>query len=126
MLGDGCLSLLLGADEEDRAAFDRDVTGKVNRLGYLKNGLTKVDDVDSVALPVDIGAHLGVPTSGLMTEMDAGLQELLHCDFSHNWGLLSGYVPPPVGSGPTLERGAPSSNGLNLRRLDQSGVHERA
>ena len=84
MLGDGSLGLLLGAHEEDRAAIDRDVTGKVDRLGDLNNGLTKVHDVDSVALPVDIGAHLGVPASGLMTEMDPGLQELLHCDFSHN------------------------------------------
>ena len=33
--------------------------------------------------PKMIGAHLGVPAAGLVTEVDAGFQHLLHADVSH-------------------------------------------
>jgi len=36
--------------------------------------LVQVDDVDAVALPEDETTHLRVPTPGLVTEMDSGLQ----------------------------------------------------
>src|SRR5208282_5536222 len=41
------------------------------------------DDVNTVAGAEDVLLHLRVPAAGLMAEMNAGLQQLLHADFSH-------------------------------------------
>src|SRR3954452_5759360 len=43
----------------------------------------EIDDVDPVALTEDVTLHLRVPTPGLVAEMDAGLQQLLHSHDSH-------------------------------------------
>lgn len=43
-----------------------------------------------------------------MTKVDTGFQELLHRDLSHNQ-LLSGWLPPPGGSDPRIQRTRPSS-----------------
>ena len=48
--------------------------------------------------PKDIGFHLGVPSFGLMTEMNAGLQEFLHRNVRHvfllfSWFFLRFYPP---------------------------------
>ena len=40
--------------------------------------LLQVDDVDAAALAEDERLHLGVPAPGLVAEVDAGLQQLLH------------------------------------------------
>ena len=74
----GILRLLLGADEEDGAAALRDVAREVVRLLEQLEGLLEVDDVDASALREDEAAHLRVPASRLVTEVDAGLQELPH------------------------------------------------
>ena len=42
--------------------------------------LLEVDDVDAVALAVDEPLHLRVPAAGLVTEVDTGLEQLLHGD----------------------------------------------
>jgi len=47
------------------------------------DGLCQVDDVDSVALGEDVVAHLRVPAPGLVSEMDAGLEQLLHAGCGH-------------------------------------------
>ena len=73
-LSDRGLGLALGADEEDHPAARGQITGELGgALGELQ-GLTEVDDVDPVALAVDVGAHLGVPTPSLVPEMDASLE----------------------------------------------------
>ena len=38
----------------------------------------QIDDIDAVALGVNVGGHLGVPAAGLVTEVDTGLQQGLH------------------------------------------------
>src|SRR5207244_13378537 len=80
---DGFLGLLFGADEEHRAAAGRDVAGEVPRVVQQADGLLQVDDVDAVAGGEDIGLHLRVPAAGLMSEMDARLQQLLQGHLSH-------------------------------------------
>ena len=74
LLGDGVLRLLLGADEEDRAAALREVARKVVCLLEQLGGLGQVDDVDAAALGEDEALHLRVPATGLVAEVDAGLQ----------------------------------------------------
>src|SRR5262249_20994981 len=71
---------LLGADEEDRAPVGDEVAHE--RVGRLdpRQRLLQVDDVDAVALTEDEALHLGVPAPGLVTEVDTGLEQLLHGD----------------------------------------------
>ena len=69
--------LLLGADEQDRAAAPGDVGREPASPLEQLLGLQQVDDVDAVPLAEDEAAHLWVPTASLVAEMDSGLQELL-------------------------------------------------
>ena len=66
------LGLGFGSDEEDLAtAFDDGAEGLVGSIGALDR-LVEVDDVDAVAGAIDELAHLGVPATGLVSEVDAG------------------------------------------------------
>ena len=89
--GDGILGLLLGADEQDRAAVGDEVADE--RVGGLdpRQRLVQIDDVDAVALTEDESLHLRVPAPGLVAEVDAGLQQLLHRDDSHGVLLPIGW-----------------------------------
>ena len=78
LVTDGFLRLLLGADKQDFAALSGNVTDKVVGLVQLLHGLLQVNDIDTIALGEDILRHFGVPAAGLMAEMDASLQKLLH------------------------------------------------
>src|SRR4051794_34658570 len=46
-------------------------------------GLKQIDDVDPVALAVDVRTHAGIPASRLVAEVKAGLQQLLDSGFGH-------------------------------------------
>src|SRR3970040_1726864 len=114
MLGHSRLSLLFGADEEDRSTVGHEIADIPGGLGHLLDGLAKVHDVDPVALPVDIGTHLGIPATGLMPEVDPSLQELLHCDCSHNCSFLvcaSVCRKNPLDSASALFRDMPDQRG---------------
>ena len=80
---DRVTGLLLRADEEDDAAAVGQCGGEL--LGILEQRLRlqEVDDVDAAALAVDEAAHLRVPASRLVAEVDAGLQELAELDLGH-------------------------------------------
>ena len=80
LLRDGVLRLLLRADEEDRAAALGDVAREVVRLLEQLLRLLEVDDVDAAALAEDEAAHLRVPATRLVAEVDSGLQQLSHGD----------------------------------------------
>ena len=71
LVTDGLLSLLLGADEQDVAALSCNFLHVVVSLVQLLHGLLQIDDVDAVTLGEDVLRHFGVPSSGLVTEMDA-------------------------------------------------------
>ena len=79
----GLGSLLLRADEEDVLAVRRELAHEGIGLFELLDGLLQVDDVDAVTLHVDVLGHLGVPPAGLVAEVDAGLQQLLHGYYCH-------------------------------------------
>jgi hypothetical protein len=82
-LGDRLLGLLLGADEEHAVAAGDGLAGGVEGEVQPLDGLGKVDDVDPVALREDERLHLGIPATGLVAEMDPGLQELPHRNGRH-------------------------------------------
>ncbi len=75
---DGVGRLLLGADEQDRVALLGEAAHEGVGFLELLNGLLQVDDINTVAFAVDILGHLGVPAAGLVSEVDAGFQQLLH------------------------------------------------
>ena len=58
-----------------------------------RQGLVEVDQVDPAPLTVDEPLHLRVPTAGLVSEVDPGLEQLLHGDDS-----ISHVVLLPFGS----------------------------
>src|SRR5205807_3538924 len=117
-LGDRLLCLLLGADEQHTAALGDRVLDEVERLLDVVEGLAQVDDVDPVALGEDEALHLRVPPPGLVSEVDAALQELAHGHYGHVRVLLwspwlsrraGGPSPwrPVVGRGDTRHRSGP-------------------
>ena len=82
---DRILRLLLGTDEQDCAAAGDEVAHVgVGRFNPVE-GLIEVDDVDTVAFAVDETLHLRVPTTGLVTEVHARVEQLPHRDY---WGRV--------------------------------------
>ena len=129
-IANGVARLLLGADEQHGAATVGERRGELLRLPQQGGGLEQVDYVDAAALAIDEAAHLWVPTTRLVAEMDAGLQQLRNAHVSH--GLLplcvlvafrSDGADPEVA---TLFRHAsgqgrePLPNGLKIQ-IDRSG-----
>src|SRR4029079_7561155 len=89
---DGVLALLLGADEQYRAAPLRHVADIVVGVLQQLDRLLEIDDVDAPALAEDEPAHLGVPSPRLMAEVHAGLEQLSHGDCGHaqsSWSRLN-------------------------------------
>jgi len=74
LLRDRLLGLLLGPDEEDRLAAGDRLADRVQGDVEPLDRLGEVDDVDPVALREDEAAHLGIPTTGLVSEVDTGFE----------------------------------------------------
>ena len=75
---DGSLSLLLCSYEQNRLAGLSDLSHEIICVIDKSQRLLKVDDIDSVSLCEDIRSHLRVPSSCLMSEMDACFEQLFH------------------------------------------------
>jgi hypothetical protein len=84
------LGLALGADEQHAAATGDRLRQEVERALEQTRGLVEVDDVDAAARTVDERAHLRVPALGLMTEVDAGFEQLL--DAQGLFGVADGAI----------------------------------
>ncbi len=80
---DRILCLLLGADEQHGAAALGDRAHEAVRVVEQLLRLLQVDDVDTAALGEDESLHLRVPATGLVAEVNAGLQQVLHGDNGH-------------------------------------------
>ena len=80
---DAVASLLLGADKQNILTVCRQLTNEHVSLVQLLNGLLQVDDVDAVSLGEDVLSHLGVPATGLVTEVHTSLEQLLHRYYAH-------------------------------------------
>ena len=91
----GVRSLLLGADEEDGLAILREGAHEAVSLLELFDGLLQVNDVDAIALAVDVLRHFRVPSAGLVAEVDTGLEKLFHRYDCHSFlfpPLISCYL----------------------------------
>jgi hypothetical protein len=79
-LGDRLLRLALGADEQHLAARADGRRDEVERAREQRHGLRQVDDVHAVARAEDVRLHPRVPAVGLVAEVRAGLDQLVHGD----------------------------------------------
>ena len=79
----GIASLFLGSDKQHSVAVGSNVTDEHVSLFQLFDGFLQVDDVDAVALGEDVLGHLGVPSSGLVTEVHACFEKLFHGYYAH-------------------------------------------
>ena len=80
--GNCLLGLALGAYKQNDTPLARQLADKTARVAEHLEGLLQIDDMNSIAFAEDILLHLRVPTAGLVAEVNAGLQQLLHCDFN--------------------------------------------
>src|SRR5690606_29498711 len=83
LLCDRLLRLLLGSDEEDRAAVGDRLLDEVVRLVDVRQRLLEVDDVDARALGEDEALDLRVPAAGLVPEVNTAVQQLANGDDGH-------------------------------------------
>ena len=67
----GILRLFLGADEKDRSAGSCDFTQESVCFFYFLYSLLQVDDVDAVSFGENETCHFRIPTTGLMTKVNA-------------------------------------------------------
>ena len=95
---DRFLGLLLRAHEEDRVAAANRLAHELEGVIQAGDRLGEVDDVDPVALSEDEVAHLWVPASRLVAEVDASLKQLLHADGSQGYSSGSFLRSPQLPS----------------------------
>ena len=74
------LGLAFSANEEERAAARNELARKLTGLAEARQRVLQIDDVDTVAFPVEERLHVGVPTAGLVAKVNARLEQLLHRD----------------------------------------------
>ena len=80
--------LALGADEEDVLTAQDDFAHELLRELDLAQRLLQIDDVNAIALGENEPAHLGVPTTGLVTEVNARGEQLLEGRTGHAFVLM--------------------------------------
>src|SRR5262249_44397093 len=81
-------------------------------------GLGEIDDVNPVAHPEQVRLHLGVPTPGVVTEMDTRFQQLTHRKGRHRHAVSPFPVEPPRAWSPSAEASGDTgaSAGMSPRR----------
>jgi len=84
LFADRVLRLLLGPDEQDVAPSHDQIPDLRTDVLDHSHGLLEVDDMNPVPCPEDERLHLGVPATGLVPEVDARFQQLLHGYVRHN------------------------------------------
>ena len=75
---DGISCLLLSADKKNFLAVSRKIAYKIVSFFKLLYGLLKIDDVDSVSFGENVRCHFRVPSSCLVSEVNACFKKLLH------------------------------------------------
>jgi hypothetical protein len=68
----------LGADEQDLVVTAGEALDHGQRFVEGGHRVLEVDDVDLVARTKDVLAHLGIPVTGLVTEVGTRLQQVPH------------------------------------------------
>ena len=111
--------LFLGANEQKTFAASGRGARPFVGVVHADSGLHEVNDVNSVARAIDVARHLGIPATGLVTEMGTSFHHLGESDDSHGCVEVSG-SPPPVRDG-VVNRGSdhiqhPKQTGVRFER----------
>jgi hypothetical protein len=75
---DGALGLFFGSDEENFSTIADEVAKVFGRALDLLDGEPEVDDVNRIFFLEDVIAHFRIPSFGLVSVVDAGLEEFRH------------------------------------------------
>ena len=78
VLLDDAAGLPLGSDEQHVLALRDGLGQKLASQQEPLDGLLDVDDVDLVALAINVRRHLRVPVRGTVSEVDAGFDKVFH------------------------------------------------
>lgn len=70
------LRLALGADKNDDSAFSSDFFSSLFGLKEEFLGFNQIEDVNAAADGIQIAAHFGVPTAGLVAKVTTGVEEI--------------------------------------------------
>ena len=90
-LSDQIRSLTLGANKEHLLAARDGRADEVAGLPKLNGSLLQIDDVNAVLLPENVRLHLRVPSLGLVTKVNAGVEQVFKSNCRHR---ASPVVPP--------------------------------
>ena len=87
---------VMGYTQPGRVMWDScslsDVANKAISGSEITNRFLQVNNINAVTGAKDIRLHLGVPTTGLVTEMNTGLQHLTHGYVRHCYFLIRGWT----------------------------------
>jgi hypothetical protein len=75
--------------------------------------------MDAVAGVEDEGLHLGVPTAGLMSEMNACVQQFLNANADHDFPFVRSSLRPEAAN-------HPAEHGINLSVVMAARLHTKA
>jgi len=70
--------LPLGADKQHIFTGRDNILKQALGPQQSLNGFLHIDDVNHVALAMDVGLHAGVPTADAVAEVDAGVHEVFN------------------------------------------------
>jgi hypothetical protein len=103
--------LFFGAHKQDGIAVrdrsDQEIIGDFEQ----PDGFLQVNDMNAVSRPEDVGLHFGVPPSRLVSEMDAGLEQLFHVDDCHFvFSFCGAFAAAPRFLHPPGKETSPESN----------------
>ncbi len=83
LLGDCLLSLLLGSHEEDGSTVCDELLDEVVRAVDVLERLLKVNDVDATAFGENESFNFRVPAPGLVSEVNAAVEQLTDSNDGH-------------------------------------------
>ena len=83
LLGDGTLGLLLGANEQDGATVGNRLLDIVEGRIDMRERLLQINDVTAGTLGQDKSLHLRVPPAGLVSEVNATVEQLADGNYGH-------------------------------------------
>ena len=84
LFADDSLGGALGPDEQHRTTVGDQTTDVVHGIAEQRQRRLEVDDMNFSAFAEDVGGHLRIPVSGLVTKVHASFEHLAHGDICHS------------------------------------------
>ena len=85
-----------GTDKQYLAFSGSQFAQEIGGLFIQRQGFFQINDMNFIAFAEDVRSHLGIPETGLVTEMNSGLQHLTHGHLRHVLLLIVWVKPPRI------------------------------